>query len=491
MTHIPKNILASCILLLCWVYCNPLAAQNNAGPDTARIFSVRDLEELVFMNHPVVKQADLLSEGARARVMQALGDFDPALKASFDRKNFGGTNYYNRWTSELKVPLWLAGADLKIGHDRNVGTYTNPETRTPLPGLTGVGISVPLGQGLVIDARRSTLRQARVMVNYAEAERVGEINKVWFQAVKDYWNWFVAYQQYIFVQRGLDLANTRYEATRNQTLLGDKPGIDSVEAFITVQERTMQLEKLRVEFQNMKLIVSNHLWDRDGNPLELPDTAVPMQTDSVITAVDESRLDQLLAQAAGQHPKLRMLGFKGAQLDIERSYLRERLKPKLNVSGSLLSTRRDFNSYVPEYYDLSWGNYKVGFDLSFPLFLRAERGKLRELRVKQMDLRFDVQNETRLIRTNVMNSYNDLKAYFNQLSVQTNSIANQEILLRGELQKFELGESTLFLINSRESKLIDMRVKRAELVAGYHKSLAELYYQAGTWENGGTDAAPE
>ncbi|GGN12396.1 transporter [Dyadobacter beijingensis] len=479
MNILPKKTLALCIWLLSW----GTASQAQEAPDTTRIFSIRDLEELVFYNHPVVKQADLLGDQARAKVMQALGSFDPSLKAALDRKVFANTDYYNRWTSELKVPLYLAGADLKIGHDRNVGAYTNPETRTPQSGLTGVGISVPIGQGLIIDARRNTLKQARVMVGYAEAERVAEINKVWFQAVKDYWNWFVANQQYRFVQRGLDLATTRYEATRNQTLLGDKPVIDSVEAYITVQERSIQLEKLRIDFRNKGLLVSNHLWSPDGRPVELPEMAVPMEGDSNMIAIGQAQLDMLLSNAAGQHPKLRMLNYKGLQMDIEQRYLRERLKPKLNVSGSLLTTRRDFNSYVPEYYDLNWGNYKVGVDFSFPLFLRAERGKLKELKVKQMDLHFDVQNESRLIRTNIMNSYNDLRAYQSQLAIQTRSIANQEILLRGEMQKFDLGESTLFLINSRETKLIDMHIKRAELVAGFHKSLAELYYQAGTWQN--------
>ncbi|MCP6237327.1 hypothetical protein NL436_27985, partial [Klebsiella pneumoniae] len=81
-----------------------------------------------------------------ADVMQALGYFDPSLKASFGRKVFGNTDYYNRWMSELKVPLWLAGADLKIGYDRNVGDYVNPETQTSTAGLTGVGLSIPLGQ---------------------------------------------------------------------------------------------------------------------------------------------------------------------------------------------------------------------------------------------------------------------------------------------------------------------------------------------------------
>ena len=467
-------------LSLCtWLFVRDARAANAYTPDSSKIFTITDLRDLVMQNNPVVKQAGLLSDAARARVTQALGSFDPNLKASFDQKQFGGKDYYNHWTSELKVPLWLAGADLKIGFDRNVGTYTNPETTTPLSGLGGVGISIPIGQGLLIDARRNTLRQSRVMVDYAEAERVNEINKVWFQAVKDYWNWFYAHQQYKLIRRGVELANTRYIATRSQALLGDKPAIDSVEAFITVQERSIQLAKIEIEIQNSRLLVSNHIWDEKGNPLELPEDVIPVNADSAVAVVSAYQLDNLLNSAEDNHPKLQMLRSKGLQLAIERNYLREMLKPKLNVSGSLLTTRRDFNSYVPEYYDIGWNNYKVGFDFSFPLFLRSARGKMNEIKVKQMDLNLNVQNETRTIQTNIRSAFNDLKAYQTQLTIQTQSITNQEALLRGELQKFDLGESTLFLINSRESKLIDMLMKQAELVTKYQQSLADLYYKAG------------
>lgn len=103
-----------------------LSSFAQSQTDTANVFMLQDLEVMVFRNHPIVKQAALLSESARANVMQSLGYFDPGIRAGFDRKMFGNKNYYNRWVSELKVPLWLAGADLKIGYDRNVGDYVNP-----------------------------------------------------------------------------------------------------------------------------------------------------------------------------------------------------------------------------------------------------------------------------------------------------------------------------------------------------------------------------
>ena len=455
-------------------------AQTDSNNVTKRIFSLQDLENIVLTNHPIVKQADLLSEEAKAQLQQAWGAFDPALKSHFGRKTFGGTEYYNNWSNELKVPLWLAGADLKIGYDRFVGENTNPETRTGVPGLTGLGLNIPIGQGLLIDARRNVLRQARVMVNYAEAEKIKQINGVWLSAVKDYWNWFNAYQQYELIGEGADLAYQRFLAVKNQVLLGEKPAIDSVEAAITFQERSIQFEKVKVELNNSRLLLSNHIWDEQEQPLELPDNFYPENVKSPGTDFYKNKLQSLLGYASKTHPELLMLENKGLQLQLERNYRLEMLKPKLSVSASLITSRTDFGSFVPDYYDLRWSNYKLGVDFAFPLFLRAERGKLNEVKVKQLALRYDVAQTGREINTNILNAYNDLVAYETQLAIQAQSIENQQVLLNGELEKFDLGESTLFLINSRETKLIDMRIKLAELLTGYQKTVAQLYYAAGS-----------
>lgn len=448
--------------------------------DTSKVFSLEDLEEIVFLHHPIVKQAALLSEAAKANVLQSKGYFDPALKASYNRKLFGHTEYYNNWHSELKVPLYLAGADFKVGYDRYTGVYTNPETQTSDAGLTSVGLSIPLGAGLLIDARRSTLWQAKAMVNYAEADKVKQINSVWFTAVKDYWNWYYAYREYVLVKEGVDLARTRFKAVSNQAILGDKPALDSIEASITVQDREIQLAKSEIELQNSMLVLSNHLWNDKGTPLELPKDAIPQPTDQELKLPDHTLLDTLLGLADREHPELVKLRAKADQLDIDRRYRAEQLKPKVNVSGALLSRRRDFGSYVPDYYDFGWSNYKVGVDFAFPLFLRAERGKLKEVKFKQQQVDYDLMQSGREINNNITASYNSLTAYKSQMTVQVQSINNQQVLLKGELQKFDLGESTLFLINSRESKLIDMKIKREGIISGYQKKLAELYYKAGT-----------
>ncbi|TDS17682.1 TolC family protein [Sphingobacterium paludis] len=469
------------LLLLCIsLFVSAAMAQEANRPNTNPVFTLVDLEELLMAHHPVVKQTSLLSETARAQVFQALGKFDPALYTSFNNKHFGNTDYYNHWSSELKVPLWLAGADLKVGYDRNVGAYTNPQTRTDRAGLSAVGISIPLGQGLFIDGRRNTLWQAEAMLEYAEAQKIKQINSIWFEAVSDYWDWYYAYQQYMLIAEGVRLAETRFRAISEQTILGDKPPIDSIEAAITVQERQMELAKYEIELKNTRLILSNHLWSPEQQPVELPESAMPDSMANSKLAPDATLLLDLLSQAETLHPEILQLESKELQLSIEERYRREMLKPKLNLSGTLISSRRNFNESLPPHYDFNWGNYKLGVDFAFPIFLRAERGKLREVRIKQNELRYDQVILGRNIKNDVTLKYNDLTAYSQQIRLQIENIANQQILLQGELQKFDLGETTLFIINSRESKLIDMQIKRESLIMSYQKTLAELYYKAGT-----------
>ena len=450
-----------------------------AGPgDTARVFSLQNLADLVFANHPIVKQAALLSDKARSQVLQARGGFDPKLAADFDRKQFGGTDYYNNWGNELKIPLWPGGIDLKASYDRYVGTYVNPESRTSGNGLAGIGLSVPIGQGLLIDARRSTLRQARVLQSAAEADRVKQINEVWLQAAKDYWNWYYTFQQAALIREGVALADRRFRGTARRAQIGDQAPIDSVEAQITLQDRQVQAEQLRVDLQNARLILSNHLWTPTGQPAELPAYAIPQVP--ALDSVSRAELARLVDFAAAQHPTLRKLEAKISQLGIEERYRREMLKPKLNVSGVLLSQGNFYQSEVPAPYNFGRDNYKVGVDFSFPLFLRAERGKLQYTRIQVKETVLERQQSQRTIVTQVNTVFNSLRAYDRQLVLQAQTIANQRLLLQAELQKFELGESTIFLINSRETKLIDLRIKQESLRASYEKSRAELYYYAGT-----------
>ena len=469
------------VLALSWPWSVQAQVSATTQPDTA-VFSASVFFELIRQNHPIVKQAGLYGEAARQVLLQARGAFDPKLVSHYDRKDFGRELYYDHWQNKLAVPLWPGGVDLHVSYDRNGnrGKYINPEERTPPSGLTGVGVSVPIGQGLLIDARRNDLRQARLLGDLAEADRLKLLNKVLFDAAKTYWEWFFTHQQRRLLTEGYNLAESRFAALRERALLGESAVIDTTEALITVQDRLVQRQQAEVEEQNARLVVSTFLWNDANQPVELPPTAVPQQP--FMTPPDDDTFQTLLDRAADQHPELLRLTVRNQQLTIEERFRRAMIQPQIMFNASLLSqtpdpdVRYNWNSY----YAFSPQNHKISVDMIFPLFLRKERGKLRETQIKNQQIVLERQQVRRDITNTVQSAYNQLLALARQVNTQQQTIINQQILLRAEQQKFELGESSLFLVNARETKLIDLQVKGEELKTKYQKAIAELYFVAGT-----------
>ncbi len=103
------------------------------------------------------------------------------------------------------------------------------------------------------------------------------------------------------------------------------------------------------------------------------------------------------------------------------------------------------------------------------------------MQVKNQQVVLERQQTSRDITNAVQAAYNQLRAIGQQATVQQQAIQNQQRLLQAEQQKFQLGESSLFLVNARETKLIDLRVKGEELKTKYQKAVAELYFVAGTF----------
>lgn len=469
----------------------PSQAQTPAPPrpDTA-VFTAAEFFEAVMQYHPLVRQAALLPEEARADIMQARGAFDPKLSATYDRKEFGPqTNgdrlssvYYNKWGSELSVPVAPLGTDVKVTYDRAFGAKLNPEATTPATGLVGVGVNVPIGQTLLIDARRNALRQARLGVNLADADRLKNINKTLFDAAKAYWEWYLSYRSYRLIDEGLQLADVRFQGTRQRALVGEVATIDTTEALITLQDRLVQRQQAEVDLQNARLRLSAYLWAANEQPIDLPGNVVPQLAPS--SEIANATVQALINQAMQQHPELLKLTAKTEQLRVEERFRRALLQPQINLSAALLSQTPPLLSaavdQLPTYYSFRGDNYKIGLDVVFPLFLRKERGKLKQVQIKGQQLVLERQQTERGIQNDILAARNELQNLARQIIVQEQTFINQRRLVQAEQQKFGLGESSLFLVNSRESKLIDLGVKLEELRTKYQKALANLWYVAGT-----------
>jgi len=458
----------SFFLLIVW-------AKYAQAQDTLQVLTLEEYYEQIVNFHPIVKQANLYNDLANQEIRTARGGFDPKFKGDYKTKQFEKKDYYNLLDAELSAPFWLG--DIKLGFQQNSGQFLNPENNVPDQGLVYAGVSIPVLRGLLIDERRATLREAQLYQEIAQAERRKKINKVMLTAAKDYWNWYFRYQQYLFLEEGYELALIRFEAVKRKVEVGDEAPIDSVEAKITLQTRDIQRKQAYIDLQNARLTASNHLWDEEENPLAIAENVAPEEFDAEEQSDDLPTVEELIQQAEINHPELIKLDFKQQQLVVQENLARNNFLPDITLSYNFLNQTITGNENkagtgVGE-------DYQFGVKVAVPILFREKQGKLQKTIIKQEQTNLELIQKNREIQNEIFVNYNTLNNTIQLIDLQEDMVNNYQVLRNGEIQKFNNGESSLFLVNSRETKLIESQVKLEKLKSEYGKSLAQLKWAAG------------
>ncbi|MEG9328162.1 TolC family protein [Salinimicrobium catena] len=450
-----------------------LQAFITTGQETVpQVLSYSEYLAYVKKYHPMVRQADLQLEMGEAELLRARGAFDPKLEVDYSRKEFKGTEYYDLLNSTFKIPTWY-GLELKAGFEQNEGLYLNPERTVPPEGLFSAGISLSAAQGLIMDKRRAVLKSAKALREQTQAERDLMVSDVLFEASEAYLKWARLHRELEIYEGFVANARQRFQGISRSAATGEIAAIDTVEAGIAFQDRLLQLEQTRVKLLKQKLEVSNFVWLENNVPVELQPSTVPD-----IQFLEENRFEIGTEEwtddfSFEEHPKLLAMEAKLKALRIERRLKMNNLLPKVDLEYNFITPEPE----TVDTYDTS--NYKAGLKFSFPLFLRKERGELKLAGYKLENAALELELKRRQIQNKVDGILQELDSYLEQIRLSQEMVENYRQLLNAEERKFSFGESSLFLINSRENKLIEARLKLNELLVKYLVTKAELFRSLG------------
>ncbi len=436
------------------------------GQNLPTEFTYNEFLGYVKKYHPLVKQADLKLNEAQANLMQARGAFDPKIEVDFSEKQFRNSEYYSILNSSFKIPTWY-GIELKAGFDNAEGIYLNPENTMPNTGLTSLGISVPLGQGLFINQRMADLRKAKIARTLNVAERNLQATDIIYEASVSYINWKRSFDEVKLYKTYLENALIRYDGVSKLIEQGDKPAIDSVEAGISVKTRRLNLEDAQLKLIKAKLELSNYLWLENNIPLELNDNLQPENLLST-TIRETLQINELGAVDLDKHPKIQALDAKINMLKVDRKLKANALLPKLDLSYNYLSEPSYINNYRLE-------DYKIGLNFSFPLFLRKERGSLKLADLKIQDSEFGMQFERKNLENKIKAQQQEITSLQKQREYNNRLVKDFTSLLNAEDRLFEMGESSLFIINSRENSLVSSQINEIALENRYLNSVIGLF----------------
>ena len=418
--------------------------------------------------HPLVKSANIQISAAQANLMMARGSFDPKIEVDFEQKQFKDKEYYSILNSSFKIPTWY-GIEIKAGFDNNDGVYLNPQNTLPNQGLTSLGIAIPVAQGLLINPRMADLRKAKVQLKLSQAERNLECVQVIYDASIAYFNWKRNFSEFKLYQQYLANANIRYKGVSKLIEQGDKPAIDSTEAGIVVRNRMLSLEESKLKLAKAKLELSNFLWLENNIPVELQDDIIP-EENLDINIKQTLLINNLMSEniSLENHPKINALNSKIEMLDIERKLKANMLLPRIDLAYSYLSEPSYFENY-------RFQDYKIGVNFYFPLFLRKERGSLQLAKYKLQDTQFDLDLERVQLKNKIKAQQTEIKSLDKQRELIEQLVKGNKVMLESEERLFTFGESSIFLINSRENNLVASQLSKLAVENRYFESNASLF----------------
>lgn len=452
-------------------------AQFDHSADSAYVMPLQDFVQLVLRFHPVSAQAALLPKEGQARRLMAKGAFDPVAFYFASGKDFDEKQYYRYQDGGVEF-FTYPGIKFNATWSTAGGDFLNPESNMPVGGLLAVGADIPVLRGLLTDHRRLALEQANLFNRYSVFMQRRMLNEVLFEAISDYWMWSLRYAEFQMRNRFVDVAKQRFQLVKSAFINGDLPAVDTLEAFILVQSREIAAEQARALLNEARLRLSNHLWSPEGEPLELSWLAIPQILNAPVDfPISFDSIIKISVEFNSINPESQLLDYQIRLLEAERSFRRNELLPKFNFKYNFLTEQIGFAA--GEEFFISPNNYKFGIDVSVPLFLRRERAALRITEIRLTEARLNRDNRQTALYRRMQQEAFLLENQYEQMSLVKQNMQNFFELFRVEQRKFQIGESSLFLVNAREIQAIDAELLYLQLLHRYQTSIASFFRAAG------------
>ncbi|MFY7964176.1 MAG: TolC family protein [Chitinophagaceae bacterium] len=432
--------------------------------------SLQQFIEQIKQYHPIAKQANILVEKAKAEILIAKGEFDPTIYVDASRKTLDEKNYYFYTNPELKVPLPIG--NVKTGIEDNGGDRMSSELT---PGKSSYfGVDIPLAKGLLIDKRRAALKQAKIYKSQSEQEKLIVLNNLLYDAYSSYIQWLAVYKLNSIYNNFLKISSDRLRLIKITAANGDRSPMDTLEAFTQLQNIQMQQADAQLKLLNAQLEISNFLWNEKDSAVTIDNKTIPVE---IVTTSQIDIGETIVNSALQQSPIIKFYNFKLDALSIEQRLKKQNLLPYINAKANLLNKDyavfNSFNSATIQ------NNYKWGIDVKIPLFFREGRGEVRKAKLKIAETNLELNYKKLQIQNKILAYQNEYLQLQKQVKIANTALNNYNSLYRNELLKFSNGESSLFIVNSRENKVLEMQQKTTELQAKLSKAKYAIDWASG------------
>ena len=447
-----KNSFLYLLALFCGFFC--VAQQDSLTHE--------QFQQLLSKYHPIMRQAAIINSMAANDIRAARGAFDPVVALKFGEKQLNGKRYYRQQDMEIRIPTWY-GPQVVAGTENLDGQYLN---RSQTPGrVNRLGVEIPLGKGLFFDEKRAAVEQAKVYSTMTRWEQFSVVNDLMLEAHEAFFDWWRSYRLMQINAEAISLNEKRLRLIKSSVAFGERPAIDTVEARSQIQSFQLRYQAAQAEYDLAKQKLSVYLWDDAQQNVPLPDFVHP-----AAGAVPEEDQDATLPE---NHPILLYYAAKNEYLNWERKLKYQSLLPKVDFSYNFLSKDKVELSAPFQ------RSFQYGLKVEMPILLRSARALLQNAQLKTELNAVQRDQKIAELRAKIAQYHTLHQNYQQQWRLAQETVLLYQQLLRGENLRFENGEGSIFLINSRESKVFEALEKLVETEAKMRLALYKLRWAKG------------
>jgi HAE1 family hydrophobic/amphiphilic exporter-1 len=527
---------ASIVLLLCLLPAWGQTMPSRVGVGVIeRKLSLKDAIEMALKNNLEIEIERTNTSTAQESVKAAQGAFDPVLlyqpgvesrntPASSVLQGAGGKLSENFLTQNLhlrqRLP-WLGATgqmDFENGRTSTSNTFStlNPLTTSRFQ----IGVTIPLLRNREIDRERAEILIRRKNVEVSEADLELRAVDVIARVEQAYWDLVAARQDVQVKADGVEWA--REQVARNRRMI-DSGSLAPVELSASEAELQRRVDTwysavgVVTEVENtLKTLLSadrsDPLWGDVLIPTEVR-TLEPPETDD---------LRQVVSTALAQRKELGQVRLRQDANDVQTRLNRNLTKPQVNLVGSYWNLgiggnlRLDDNPFMATQgalYDrlnqlsvaaglaplppvsfgelpdnlvggygtalsnIFGGNYQsgqIGVAVDFNLRNRTAEANLAQSVIAERRLKLEQARLEQAIEAQVRNALQALETARQRMSAAEAGERSAKEKLDSEVRLFQTGESTNFLVLTRQNEYTDSR--RRSLVAGldFNKAVSRL-----------------
>lgn len=446
------------------------SGERSAPPSSAPL-TLGEVLSSVEAVHPILNAARSDVDAAEAEQLAADGAFDPMWRTRASL--FVGGYDYARIDTLLEEPTPLWGTSFFVGYRYGRGKIQDyyQELETLQYGEVRAGIQFPIWRNGPIDRRRATIARADLGQEIAELGVVSSRIETVRLATVRYAEWVAAGERLEIARVLLTIAVARDAQVAARAARGDVPALERVENERLVLQREAGVVLGERGLVQAALELSLYYRGRDGRPRVPASSRLP-QTMPEPRELDRNDLIRARALAEARRPELQRIERMRAQFQVDRDFADNQAAPAIDV---LLFASQDIGprdlgdpslarAHIPQ--------IEAAVQLEIPILNRVARGRSAVATAGMA--RLDAQREFALDRVHaeVRDAVSALDAARRRIDLVRREVEIAIQLEAGERQRFDAGDSTLFVVNLREQATAEARIREVDALLDWQRASA-------------------